>query len=54
MNLSYNLIYWLEITLIEVLSSFFHDILTTNEIYLREEQYLEYTYDKYENTGGTK
>lgn len=38
----------------EVLSSFFHDILTTNEIYLREEQYLEYTYDKYENTGGTK
>lgn len=32
----------------EVSNSFFHDILSTNEIYLREEQYLEYTCDKYE------
>lgn len=32
----------------EVLNSFFHDILSTNEIYLREELYLEYTCDKYE------
>lgn len=32
----------------EVLNSFFHDILSTVEIYLREEQYLEYICDKYE------